>query len=469
MAKDKVGKGFFFYFGFFLLIVLAAVLVIFVVMMFMPGTNIMGLQYFTNSINKQITQTTDGKDINFSSGNFSSIEINAGYTQVVFQKNNDFQQNGIYLINNAKGFATSKTANPFSYSVTMDDNRALKINITEQNGFIYFSKDAKLIIQISDTSANPLANTSLIVKNNATVNIGGAVSTGYTHDVAVKNLDISSGSGDIILSPHAPKKLGSFKAQTSTGEIFVSHDELTANETSFVTESGKITATTLKSPLKLSSGKGTVHIDTIDGNVDAYGCRDVFMGIGKINGSLSFDKEEEEAKTVSTLSSSVIKIGQISGNVFASAARGSRIEFGTITGYANVVTSTGSIKIDLLSADFNISSTSGNIEVAIASGVRKESLVFTQKGKLTIKLPENCSNVKIQNETGETYLNMLKNAGYTIKFTYFNSEDVSQFKFDNVSLNMDVEIVNPLKIFGGGNELRLACNKKIIFSWRESA
>ena len=50
MAKeksDKVRKGFFFYFGFFLLILVAVVLIIFVVMMFMPGTSILGLEYFT--------------------------------------------------------------------------------------------------------------------------------------------------------------------------------------------------------------------------------------------------------------------------------------------------------------------------------------------------------------------------------------------------------------------------------------
>ena len=99
MAKDKVRKGFFFYFSFFILILIAAVLVIFVVMMFMPGTSILGLEYFTNSSQYRITNTTDesATAIDFKNPTFNAVEVNAGYAEVIVQNNNDFEQSGIYL------------------------------------------------------------------------------------------------------------------------------------------------------------------------------------------------------------------------------------------------------------------------------------------------------------------------------------------------------------------------------------
>ena len=106
MAKDGVKKGFFFYFGLFLLIILGVVSILFIVMMFMPKTNILGLQYFTNHSAIRVDATTDEAktQINFDAPNFSSVVINSNFASVYVQKNNEFERNGIYFVNNSKGF-----------------------------------------------------------------------------------------------------------------------------------------------------------------------------------------------------------------------------------------------------------------------------------------------------------------------------------------------------------------------------
>ena len=154
-SDGSVKKGFFFYFGLFVLFIVAVMMVLFVVMMFMPGTSILGMQYFSSTQTIHITQTTDKNQtqINFNQPNFDSVEINAGYADVTIQKNNDYKQNGVYIVNNAKGFVTSADAVEFDYSAVIE-NGTLKISVTEPNGFLYFSKDVQIVLQISNESIN---------------------------------------------------------------------------------------------------------------------------------------------------------------------------------------------------------------------------------------------------------------------------------------------------------------------------
>ena len=53
-------------------------------MMFMPGTSILGLEYFTGEGTNHVLATTDESQtqINFDQPNFNSVEIDAGYASV---------------------------------------------------------------------------------------------------------------------------------------------------------------------------------------------------------------------------------------------------------------------------------------------------------------------------------------------------------------------------------------------------
>lgn len=468
MAKeksDKVRKGFFFYFGFFLLIIVAVVLIIFVVMMFMPGTSILGLEYFAGEGAQRIMATTDTKsEISFEQPNFSSVEINCGYADVLVQKNNDYQLDGIYIVNNARGFVTTAKANDFAYSVALE-NDVLKISVTEQNGFLYFSKDVKIVLQISNENLNPFSDKSITIKNSdGNIYIGGHVKTGYSHDIDVSNLNVNSLNGDILLSAHSPNSYANLNLQTGSGEISISKTDVSADNMTLQTGSGNITAGSLSSPnvITLNSNKGKITINQISGFSSQ--CTDAYMNIGTVNGNADFTASAE------SFGSSVININQINGNITADDAHNSTFNLGTVAGTAFVHTSTGAINITgSIQSYSNLYTKSGNITATIAQNASNVS-VTTEKGNIQVTLPRDFVALTIENQTGETNLNVFKDVNCSISFNYYGEEQTQEFAFNNVNLNLpDVTPTNPMVLGSGESDLTLRCNKTINFNWLESA
>ena len=468
MAKeksDKVRKGFFFYFGFFLLILVAVVLIIFVVMMFMPGTSILGLEYFTGEGTNHVLATTDESQtqINFDQPNFNSVEIDAGYASVSVQKNNEFEQNGIYIINNAKGFVTSAKANDFGYSVTLEDG-TLKILVTEQNGFLYFSKDVRVVLQISNENINPFAGKSISIKNtDGAVYIGGPVNAGYSHNVDIGSLTVENGKGGIVLSSHSPSYFNSLNLTTSSGGITFNNPAVSAENMSVSTGSGDITAGGLSSGniIVLNTGSGQININQISSFSSQ--CTDAYMNIGTVNGSADFTASAD------TFSSSVINIDRINGNITATQAQNSTFNLGTVSGIAYIHSSTGTINIASMQSYSNLFTTSATINAAVAQDASNVSIA-TEKGTLNITLPTDFVATTIENQAGETNLTLPENANSTIYFNYYGEDVSAEFNFDNVNLNLDGDQpTNPYIVGSGESGLTLRCNKTINFNWTQSA
>ncbi len=466
MAKEKsgkIGKGFFFYFGFFLLLIITAMLIIFVVMMFMPGKSIMGLEYFAGKGTEKVEATTDTKtQIDFENPNFNSVEISADYTNVTIQKNNDYNQNGIYIVNNSKGFVASKKARDFKYEVTLQDG-VLKINVTEPTGFLYFSNDIRVVFQICNENINPLAEKSVKIKTNGSVNIGGPVKTGYSYDLALGSLYIEGDGGSVTMSSHAPKTFADLSIKTYSGGITFNAEEVWARNMLLQTGSGNIYANKLdcESFIILNTHNGKIEI----GQISSFSsqCTDAYMTISRVNGSADFGASAQ------TFASSVINIGTITGNLTALQAQNTDFKIGSVTGLTTVQTSTGSIKIEgALNSNSSLKTVSGSIDANVAAYVSNVT-ISTQKGKLNINLPKAFDGVNIENQTGESNLSLEKSGNYTLNFAYYESDNLNEFKFDNVNLNLEIEKTNPLVIGQGGSYINLKCNRQINFNWRESA
>lgn len=475
MAKDKVRKGFFFYFGFFLLIILAVVLIIFVVMMFMPGTSILGLEYFSNSASSApILKTTDESqtEIDFEYGrNFQSVEINATYANVEIRKNKEFSKNGIYILNNSKGFVTSKQASPFEYNVTIEDG-VLKISVKEQSAFLYFSKDIKIIFQISNENVNPLSDKRVVIKNtDGTVDIGGPFNSGRSSALEIGSLEVDNKKGGILLTKLAPTAFEVLSLKTTSGDISLPSDtEVQATSLSIESGSGNISASTLKSAneVLLSSESGKITVGTIKGKMSAR-IKNAYMEIAKIDGDADFRPSAD------TFASSVVKLGEVRGNLRTPNAKGTRFEVGKVVQTVELETSTGDISITApLTSGSKVKTNSGRIDASVGENA-SDVFVEAEKGTINLTLPKVFESATVANEKGVTNLSLVDSGAYNLTFTYFGDEaTVSDFKFDNVKLNKTLpewqELTNPLPINGGGNgNLRLKCNKTINFSWRESA
>ena len=475
MAKDKVRKGFFFYFSFFILILIAAVLVIFVVMMFMPGTSILGLEYFTNSSQYRITNTTDesATAIDFKNPTFNAVEVNAGYAEVIVQNNNDFEQSGIYLINHSRGFVTSAKANDYTFSVTIEDG-VLKINVSEQNAFLYFSKEVKVVLHVANnTEINPFNGKSIkITTTEGNVNIGGNVRNGYCHEIKVASLDVTSKLGNITISTLAPSSYDKLSLTTDSGDIKTGWEKLSANSMLLETGSGEININSITSAneITLNSTSGNISIGTVDGNLSSK-FKDAYVTLGNVNGYWNFTPSE------GVFSSSVIKVNSVGGDFIVKNGQNTKFEIGHIAGKAEIETSSGSVNIFTenngvrdytkgLTGYSIIKTSSGDINVNVATGSNSAINLDTKKGTINVSMSDNFYQLVVNNETSTTNILLPTIASVQINFYYYGQTTGDGFTFENVNLNLEgVEPTNPVVLNAGINRIFVKCNRTVNFSW----
>ena len=118
-----------------------------------------------------------------------------------------------------------------------------------------------------------------------------------------------------------------------------------------------------------------------------------------------------------------------------------------------------------------LKTSSGNIKAGV-SEYASNVVLQTEKGEIDVTLPSEFSSASVINQTGKTNVSMPENGRYTLKFYYYGSleseADLKNFKFDNVKLNRDLQVANPLVINNEAYDTRtlvLKCNKEINFNW----
>lgn len=472
MAKDGVKRGFFFYFGLFILILLGIASVLMIVMMFMPKTNILGLQYFTNSSTIRVDKTTDESQmpIDFNNPSFNSVTINTDFADVTVQKNNEYERNGIYFVNKSRGFVTTKQANDFSYSAVIEDG-ILKISIEEEKAFLYFSKEIEVIFQIANENISPLANKSVSVyTSSGDVDIGGGYGAGHSHALLLENLNVETGSGSINISTHGANDYSTLALKTRSGDITVSHPSIRADVMHFETTNGDISATKIESPnpVYVIANKGKIEISEINASA-RFKVVDSYIKIATIQGSADF------ADSAGKFNSADINIGYVKNDLTATEAANADFNLGTVAGKVRIETDGGNIAIGgKVLSNWILKTGSGKIEAEInqnADGVN----ISTEKGNLAITFQSGFSNAVISNQKGKTNLTMVENSKYKIKFMNYDSDDkfdLSTFDFKNVNFNREIEKKNPLINNDGGtyeSSLTLKCNGKVNFNWTKSA
>ena len=469
MAQEGIKKGFFFYFGLFVLFLIAVFLIICVIMIFNPGKTILWMQYFTSSSAKNVTETTDtGEAINFDT--ISRIEVDCSYADVQVKIDGDIGESCVRIENNAKGFATAEQARPFSYSV-VNENGTLKIAVTEPVGFIYFSNDISITINIDSNYFNgeffpkySFDNMAFNIKTtDGNITFG---SVGFeSQPFAPASITAKTTGGSIYLSENMKfNNLSQISLETDNGDIRtqgnnlgedLSGIEVTDADVNLTTKTGDISLDLVKintsGTLKIANDNGNVTISKLDvpnrnitetnqGDKESYGIQmDSYEGnyyIDTIIGDLSFSPSED------ILGSPNIRIGTITGDMLVSSSIDANpdVTIETMNGNIYSFGTNGNYIINNMNGSAVIDIESGSVDIKFVEQTNKGTDVITStNGAITIgfKGPIN-HTMTVTSDSANINFNFLNNVNFVAN-AYVNDGTNDQ---SNEMVNDDKITVN---------------------------
>ena len=469
MAQEGIKKGFFFYFGLFVLFLIAVFLIICVIMIFNPGKTILWMQYFTSSSAKNVTETTDtGEAINFDT--ISRIEVDCSYADVQVKIDGDIGESCVRIENNAKGFATAEQARPFSYSV-VNENGTLKIAVTEPVGFIYFSNDISITINIDSNYFNgeffpkySFDNMAFNIKTtDGNITFG---SVGFeSQPFAPASITAKTTGGSIYLSENMKfNNLSQISLETDNGDIRtqgnnlgedLSGIEVTDADVNLTTKTGDISLDLVKintsGTLKIANDNGNVTISKLDvpnrnitssnqGDKESYGIQmDSYEGnyyIDTIIGDLSFSPSED------ILGSPNIRIGTITGDILVSSSIDANpdVTIETMNGNIYSFGTNGNYIINNMNGSANIDIESGSVDIKFVEQTNKGTDIITStNGAITIgfKGPIN-HTMTVTSDSANINFNFLNNVDFVAN-AYVNDGTNDQ---SNEMVNDDKITVN---------------------------
>ena len=469
MAQEGIKKGFFFYFGLFVLFLIAVFLIICVIMIFNPGKTILWMQYFTSSSAKNVIETTDtGEAINFDT--ISRIEVDCSYADVQVKIDGDIGESCIRIENNTKGFATAEQARPFSYSV-VNENGTLKIAVTEPVGFIYFSNDISITINIDSNYFNgeffpkySFDNMAFNIKTtDGNITFG---SVGFeSQPFAPASITAKTTGGSIYLSENMKfNNLSQISLETDNGDIRtqgnnlgedLSGIEVTDADVNLTTKTGDISLDLVKintsGTLKIANDNGNVTISKLDvpnrnitssnqGDKESYGIQmDSFEGnyyIDTIIGDLSFSPSEDN------LGSPNIRIGTITGDILVSSSIDANpdVTIETMNGNIYSFGTNGNYIINNMNGSANIDIESGSVDIKFVEQTNKGTDIITStNGAITIgfKGPIN-HTMTVTSDSANINFNFLNNVDFVAN-AYVNDGTNDQ---SNEMVNDDKITVN---------------------------
>ena len=439
MGKEStIRKGFFFYFGLFILLLVAVFLVCLVIMMFNPGTTILWMKYFTGNETIHVTKLSDGgASINYA--NIQEITIKCDYANVTLQANEQYTDNGIYIVNRAKGFSGSNGAN-FEYKVTQNlAGTALVVEITEPTGFLYFSTNIEVIISSYKnwSFGNLKLNVNATGKSDVYL---GTVDSKNGSVVMVGSLDIYTEKGSIYLGDQLRTgSVSSVKLATNSGKIKSFNAEDTMNtDVSLTVNTGRINFEKLNvgaHKLDIKNTKGSIAANTITASTTYIDCVQGNFVFGKINGDISFEKCTEK------IISPNITIDEITGdfnltvdNSEKSVSPDAYIK--KISGDLNVIATSGDIKVDQALGKVSVESDGSLTEnITVAESNTNKIVVLNGSGAIKLNFAGNLHDVDVKTTSGKITLNFTTKAGFTA--TARKVDGTTKVNNDHITISID--------------------------------
>ncbi len=526
MAQGGIKKGFFFYFGLFVLLLISIFCICLVVMMFNPGSTVLWMKYFTDNKTFQIVETNDDLHQKIVWENVENLEINCGYANVVVERNADgelqkhsataLEQDGVYIVNNAKGFSVAAGSKMFSYSAYFEGN-TLKIDIQEPTGFLYFSKDIRVILHASTTEmANPknwdFSKINLKVNTKeGDVTIGG-VKDNNAKEIKLASLDVSTTSGDIAMTEmfDMTKLGGELRLSTESGNLtsgrtvsFSGEQQntgiaLNCDSRFVINGNGKISYNVINAPghnVNLSCKSGAWDIAYL--NALKTTCTECYNGnylFGTVYGDLFVDSPN-------SLVSPNIKIKKMEGE-FALTTQpdnGSRpdVEIEEARGAVSINGDRGSLKIKKAHGAVSVESHDDmKVDVTFDDNASGPVLITTKKGSVRLaylgKVQEGATaaGAVITTDSGKVTVDVTSSAKFEANM-FVNDDQAEKTRIEyekdgkvtgKITLNigkeeledlLEGETRNPLKVNqnapGVNGSIEIVTNGKIEFNLKDKA
>lgn len=463
MAQGQIRKGFFFYFGLFALLLIAVFMICLVVMMFNPGKTVLWMQYFTGNEKTWIEKTTDtGATIDW--GTVGKVEINCSYADVKIQRNQDYNTNGLYIINNAKGYVAASDAVQFEYDVYWEGN-TLKVDVSEPHGFLFLSKDIKIILNTVSGSSVTFSNMNLTVNTTeGDVYLGHLVSV--PSDVTLKSFSASTESGNIYIGENInTSNLTGLSLKTTSGKIT---SLKTVGSTtgialgcsaSLETDKGRIDFGTINvgsNDLSITNKKGIVKVsDTIVANEVKVACVQGNYSFGTVNANLNYSNSED------SMLSPIIYVDKVNGdftvvaqNTFNGVAEPT-INIKEVTGKLTVIANKGSLNVKEVGGAVNVESYDNlGVNINIGASNSNDKMIINTNGDITIGyLGQVAGKNVIKNNKGKITIKVTNTASFTSTATLNDatSEEATLVSDDKISVNLgmsDGHTKNPLAVTG---------------------
>lgn len=511
----QIKKGFFFYFGLFVLLLITIFFICLVIMIFNPGKTLLWMQYFSSSSYIKLDTTTDTNQADINWSLITDLDIECGYADVIVEKNvdKDMKEDGVYIYNGAKGFSGASSAVQFGYEVYYTGPTRLKVIVTEPSGFLYFSKEFRIVVHASSvedlTNTHPInfANMNLTVTTReGNVQIGG-VSAKQAKPVGLKSLNVETESGNILTTDMfdantlvEKSNLGesasteakrAFDLRTDSGKISSaksieyagkSGTGLALNvESCFITDKGEIEfgilATSWKKDIVLTCKSGSVEIAFL--NAAKTRCVNCVQGnylFDYVEGGLFFESED-------SIISPNVRVKYLDGDFFLSENKelGGKpdVELFEVTGDVSMLVDNGSLTV--LKAHKNVivdSKDNLKVNIVMAETASGNINIVNKSGDVNLGfmgvVPE---TVDITTDSGNVRIRITKNAVFVANSWVNNqAEDDERTRVDTEKIEVNIgdemtennPLKNPLTVPPATTDARgkieIVTNAKIFFT-----
>lgn len=503
MPHGQLRKGFFFYFGMFVLLLATIFLVCLVIMIFSPGKAVLWMKYFTDNKTYIIEKTTDESSAEFKWSDIDNLKIVCpSYANVVVENNNDnnLSKSAVYVVNNAKGFQGADGAVDFAIDV-VKTGTSVTITLSEPNGFLFFSKDIRVIIHTSSLSNDrTFEGLNLVVEGgDGDIEIGGTTAKA-AKEVKLSSLYAETKSGTIMftekfdasalntnISYGVEKTLETpLYLQTGSGKIMsarkVSYSfsgktyensglilPTSCNNAEFRTDKGQVNINALVANgnnVNLACKNGSVVTRYIRANNVAVTCTHGNYNLGVVDGNLNFNKSEDRIIAPNIMAS------QVTGDFTLSGSESDEvkpdIDIGTVYGVVDVKSNGGSLNINLAHGAVTVLSQNDmKVAVVLAEQNLNAVSIINNNAEIRLGIRGNAQNrIDLKNNSGRTFINVTNIASFTAT-TYgynageFTRGDIAPDSRINIVGFSNVQEKNPFKALSGNGTMEIWSNSNV--------
>lgn len=499
MGQGHIRKGFFFYFGLFVLLLITIFLICLVVMIFNPGSTVLWMQYFSGNETIPITHTTDTTEAEIDWNSITDLEINCTYADVTVERDNnrEYDRNGLYIFNYAKGFTGAANAVQFDYEV-LYDGTILRVNITEPTGFLFFSRDIRIVLHSTTLNQfeNFMQNMNITVNTTSgDVDLGGSFNTNSDSPLtSVRSLDISTTSGDIMVSNNLETTaLQDLSLETGSGSIrsasTVSYNGGTGSglqlncSPTFITDSGTVNINALlvgTNDVSVTCKGGNVVMNYVSANkVDFVASEEGNYVFDEVYADVSFANSED------SIISPNVTAGTIHGNFSLATREGQRsspdivideiVASGDSAGAIYVTATSGSLTVGSVAGSVEvISSNAMSVDIEVAPNNQNSISITNNSGSIRLAFEGVVSDdVTLRNETGRTSVDITNTADFVADMFVFdaqNQEEAGRERLSDENITINIGDVaqdsqkNPFQIGDGDGQITIFTDRTVTFN-----